>query len=74
MEELNRLPVWFWLLLVPLLIGQSTWLFIDARKRDSIPWFWGLWGLIHFPMPLVFYFIFVRSGWFRRGKKDRKSK
>ncbi|CAM4188178.1 sigmaY antisigma factor component [Paenibacillus alkaliterrae] len=72
MEELTRLPVWFWLILFPVLIAQSTWLFIDARKRDSIPWFWGIWGLVHFPMPLVFYFIFVRSGWFGRGRRGRK--
>lgn len=67
MEELKVLPVWFWVLLIAVLVTQSTWLYIDARKRDSMPWFWGLWGLIHFPMPLLFYFLFVRSGWFRRG-------
>lgn len=66
MEELKVLPVWFWVLLIAVLVTQSTWLFIDARKRDSMPWLWGLWGLIQFPMPLLFYFIFVRSGWFRR--------
>ncbi|MGO4183898.1 sigmaY antisigma factor component [Paenibacillus sp. MCAF9] len=70
MEELKIIPIWGWILLISALIAQSTWLFIDARKRDSMPWFWGLWGLIQAPMPLLFYFIFVRSGWFprRRGK------
>lgn len=72
MEELKVLPVWFWVLLIAVLVAQSTWLFIDARKRDSMPWVWGLWGLIQFPMPLLFYFIFVRSGWFRRGSGKNK--
>lgn len=72
MEELKVLPVWFWVLLIAVLVTQSTWLFIDARKRDSMPWVWGLWGLIQFPMPLLFYFIFVRSGWFRRSGGKRK--
>lgn len=68
MEQIVRESVWFWVLLALVMITQSTWLFIDARKRDKMPWFWGIWGLIQFPMPLIFYFIFVRSGWFRRGK------
>ncbi|WP_054026794.1 hypothetical protein [Bacillus sp. FJAT-28004] len=67
MEELKVIPIWAWILLISVLIAQSTWLFIDARKRESMPWFWGLWGLIQTPMPLIFYFIFVRSGWFPRG-------
>ncbi|OMF34726.1 sigmaY antisigma factor component [Paenibacillus sp. FSL H8-0548] len=72
MEELKVLPLWFWILMIPILIAQSTWLFIDARKRDSMPWLWGLWGLIQTPLPLVFYYIFVRSGWFPRGGNKRK--
>jgi len=72
MEELKVIPIWGWILLISVLIAQSTWLFIDARKRDSMPWFWGLWGLIQAPMPLLFYFIFVRSGWFPRRRGKRK--
>ncbi|WP_141502730.1 sigmaY antisigma factor component [Paenibacillus luteus] len=72
MEELKVLPPWFWIVLIPILIAQSTWLFIDARKRDSMPWLWGLWGLIQTPMPLVFYFIFVRSGWFSSSPSKEK--
>ncbi|WP_138755185.1 sigmaY antisigma factor component [Paenibacillus sinopodophylli] len=68
MEELKVMPLWFWVLLIVVLISQSTWLFIDARKRDSMPWLWGIWGLIQVPMPLVCYLIFVRSGWFKRNK------
>lgn len=73
MEELKVLPIWFWILLIIVLMAQSTWLFIDARKRESMPWLWGVWGLIQVPMPIIFYFLFVRSGWFRReGQKDKK--
>lgn len=72
MEELKTLPIWFWVLLISILITQSTWLFIDARKRESMPWFWGLWGLIQTPMPLLFYFLFVRSGWFGKDWGRRK--
>lgn len=61
------------LIFVPiLLLCQSTWLFKDARKRSKYPWFWGVWGLIQFPMPLIFYWIVVRSGWIgRRNRSDR---
>lgn len=72
MEKLKELPLWIWCLAVIILISQSTWLFIDARKRDSMPWFWGIWGLIQSPMPLIFYFLFVRSGWFRKGGGENK--
>lgn len=60
MEQTLAESVWFWLLVASILISQSTWLFIDARKMDSKYWFWGLWGLIQFPLPLFIYWIFVR--------------
>lgn len=44
-----------------LLLVQSISLFIDAKKRGSFPWFWGLWGLIQFPCPTLFYLLFVRK-------------
>ena len=44
---------------VVILLIQSTFLFIDAKKKGGFAWFWGLWGLIQFPMPTLFYFIFV---------------
>jgi len=62
-EEMIILPIAGVILLL-----QSTYLFIDARKRDSNPWFWGLWGLIQCPFPLLFYFIIVRKIFHR--KKD----
>ncbi|MBB3112172.1 hypothetical protein FHS18_004250 [Paenibacillus phyllosphaerae] len=65
MNELNHLSqgeIWVLALVVILLICQSTWLFIDARKHSRFPWFWGLWGLIQSPMPLLFYWLIVRRG------------
>ncbi|WP_428909901.1 transcriptional regulator [Niallia sp. Krafla_26] len=46
-------------LLVIILFLQSTLLFIHAKKHGSYAWFWGIWGLIQFPLPTVFYLIFV---------------
>ncbi|WP_438448495.1 transcriptional regulator [Gorillibacterium sp. sgz5001074] len=48
-------------MLIPVLLAQSTYLFIDARKRDRYPWFWGLWGLIQAPMPILLYLLLVRK-------------
>jgi NADH:ubiquinone oxidoreductase subunit H len=47
-------------ILVPvaaILLAQSIWLFLDARKRGRKYWFWGVWGLIQFPIPTLTYFI-----------------
>lgn len=60
MEEQLKQSVLFWLLIALLMITQSTWLFLDARKRGSMPWFWGIWGLIQCPFPLLFYWLTVR--------------
>ncbi|MCR2803333.1 sigmaY antisigma factor component [Paenibacillus soyae] len=69
MEEQLRESVWFWLGLAAILLTQSTWLFLDARKRESMPWFWGIWGLFQFPLPLIFYWLIVRLRLFQRGKR-----
>lgn len=58
----NSMPVWAWLLLAALLLTQGAWLFRDAKKRDAWPWFWGIWGCIQFPTPLVVYWLLVRGG------------
>lgn len=70
MEQLMENEVWPWLIIAFVLIAQSTWLFIDARKSGSMFWFWGLWGLLQFPTPLIFYWIIVRKGWFRRRRAE----
>ncbi|KHF37826.1 hypothetical protein [Halalkalibacter okhensis] len=57
-------------LLVVVLLTQSILLFIDAKKKGSFAWFWGIWGLIQFPMPTVFYLLFVILP---RRKKEKRS-
>lgn len=74
MEELAAQPVILWVLLAILMLSQSTWLFLDARKRKSMPWFWGIWGLIQCPFPLIFYWLIVRKGMLNKWiKKNGKS-
>lgn len=58
------------LLLVPIMLTQSILLFIDAKKRNSFAWFWGIWGLIQFPLPTIFYWFFVIRRHHKRNKKD----
>lgn len=66
-ETLKDLPLWLLIALPIVLLAQSTWLFVDARKRTRLYWFWGIWGLIQTPMPLVLYVLIYRVDW-RRGK------
>lgn len=68
-QTVGGVPVWLLTILVIVLFLQGTWLFTDARKRQAAPWFWGIWGLIQFPMPLLLYWLFVRSDW-RNHSKD----
>jgi hypothetical protein len=49
------------LLIAPVMLVQSLFLFTDARKRGHKYWFWGIWGLIQCPLPFIFYFIFARK-------------
>ncbi|MGM0837149.1 MAG: transcriptional regulator [Bacillota bacterium] len=57
-------------LLIPVLLTQSILLFIDAKKKGSYAWFWGIWGLIQFPMPTLFYLLFVILPYQRKKKKE----
>ncbi|TDL32072.1 sigmaY antisigma factor component [Jeotgalibacillus sp. S-D1] len=61
MNELESLPLLFYIILVPVLLAQSIYLFIDARKRGHARWFWGIWGMIQTPMPILVYFIWTRK-------------
>ncbi|MBS4200991.1 transcriptional regulator [Bacillus sp. FJAT-49732] len=47
------------LLVSPILLAQSTLLFIDAKKKGALAWLWGIWGLIQFPLPTIFYYFIV---------------
>jgi hypothetical protein len=49
------------LAVAPLLIGQATWIFLDARKRkENKYWLWGLFGLLNFPQSLIVYLVVTR--------------
>lgn len=58
---------------IPILLTQSIYLFLDARKREHYPWLWGLWGLIQAPLPLLVYLIVVRKiyRYWRKNKHGR---
>jgi hypothetical protein len=70
MDPLKELPVWLLVLIPLLLLSQGTWLFVDARKRAGYPWFWGVWGMISFPLPLILYWVLVRSDWLKHRKRQ----
>ncbi|MCC3355391.1 sigmaY antisigma factor component [Bacillus sp. REN16] len=54
------------IVVVIIVLIQGLWLFLDARKRGHNYWFWGIWGLIQTPLPLILYLIFARKI-YRRG-------
>jgi hypothetical protein len=49
------------IMVAAILLLQSIYLFLDARKRNHNYWLWGIVGLIQAPMPTLFYLIFVRK-------------
>jgi hypothetical protein len=49
------------ILVAAVLLLQSIFLFLDARKRNHNYWLWGIVGLIQAPMPTLFYLLFVRK-------------
>ncbi|MFF2446290.1 sigma-Y antisigma factor component [Neobacillus sp. NPDC058068] len=49
------------IIVAAILLMQSIYLFLDARKRSHNYWFWGIVGLIQAPMPTLFYLIFIRK-------------
>ncbi|MBY0123108.1 sigma-Y antisigma factor component [Bacillus sp. S/N-304-OC-R1] len=56
-------------LVAVILISQSTFLFINARKHGHNYWLWGILGLIQAPSPTIFYLIFVRKIWKKKKTK-----
>jgi|GEM_PF-2325557 len=44
-----------------ILLSQSTYLFLHARKHGHLYWFWGIVGLIQAPIPLIVYFLLIRK-------------
>ena len=58
-DDFNGVPLPLLIGLIVVLLLQGSWLFVDARKREANAWFWGLWGFIQTPMPILFYWLFV---------------
>lgn len=52
---------WVEWLIVPVLLTQGIWLFLDAGRHGKYAWFWGILGLISFPLPSILYLVFVRK-------------
>lgn len=52
-----------------ILLTQSIFLFLNARKHGHNYWLWGILGLIQAPIPLLVYLIFVRKI-LRRNRKE----
>ena len=52
-----------------ILLTQSIFLFLNARKHGHNYWLWGILGLIQAPIPLLVYLIFVRKV-LRRNPED----
>ncbi|MCM3178736.1 sigma-Y antisigma factor component [Cytobacillus horneckiae] len=52
-----------------ILISQSLFLFVNARKHGHNYWLWGILGLIQAPMPTLFYLLFARKLWRSKKKK-----
>jgi hypothetical protein len=57
------------ILVAAILLLQSSYLFLDARKRNHNYWLWGIVGLIQVPMPALFYLIFIRKIFQKKDKK-----
>ena len=60
-SNLAGMPLYLWILLATLLFSQGLWLFLDSRKRNANRWFWGVWGLIQFPTPILIYLLFYHK-------------
>ncbi len=57
----NELSPTLIIIVAAVLLLQSVYLFLDARKRNHNYWLWGIVGLIQAPMPTLFYLLFVRK-------------
>jgi hypothetical protein len=47
-------------LIAVILLGQATWIFIDAGKRGERRLLWGLFGLLSCPSSLIVYLLVTR--------------
>lgn len=60
MSDLQQIPIWLFVLIFLFLFAQSTFLFIHSRRNGRLHWFWGLWGMLNVPTPLVVYLIYIK--------------
>jgi hypothetical protein len=56
-----NLPIWAWILLGCVLLGQAVWIYRDAQRRGARKLFWGLFGLLNFPSSLLVYLLVTRT-------------
>jgi hypothetical protein len=57
----NELSPTLIIFVAAILLMQSIYLFLDARKHNHNYWLWGIVGLIQAPMPTLFYLLFIRK-------------
>ncbi|MGO4497731.1 sigmaY antisigma factor component [Paenibacillus sp. 2RAB27] len=61
-SKFDQLPLWAWIGIALIILVQSTWLYVDSRRRGARhPWFWGIWGIIQAPVPTIVYLFAVRK-------------
>ncbi|QQK81483.1 transcriptional regulator [Salicibibacter cibi] len=59
MSELQEIPIWAFFLIFLGLFAQSTFLFIHSRRNGHLRWFWGIWGMLNLPTPLIVYVLYI---------------
>jgi len=69
MNDMAQMEWLLWLGMGMILFAQSTGLFLHARSRGRKAWFWGLWGLVNFPLPMLTYF--TLHAWYSRKQKRK---
>lgn len=70
MNELTEVPVFAYILIAILLISQSLFLFFHSRKHGHLKWFWGIWGCLNAPTPLVVYVLWIK--WLQPTLRNRR--
>ncbi|MFB4160318.1 transcriptional regulator [Geomicrobium sp. JSM 1781026] len=58
-HDLLELPIWLLTILFIALLTQGTYLFVNARRNGRMYWFWGIWGMLSLPMPLIVYLLYT---------------
>lgn len=48
------------IILMPILLTQGCWIFLDASKRGENKWLWGLFGILNTPSNLIVYLVVTR--------------